>query len=149
MIKNPFRRRGALHASLQISLWGSLLLSGCAGPGAASSPGAREKLSRLGLELVSEKEAAIPAQEAGRYVPCRVIPGFPRPALDPHPAGYLIVGVDRRPAPNAEAILQAVAGWGPGETLVLTVRRNPYVEGGSGWWEADVVMKLQPAPEAK
>lgn len=126
-------------------LAGGLAISACASQEAAESAKVREKLARLGLELISENEALIPAELAGHFVPVRVISGFVRPALEPHPAGYLMVGVNRRPGANADAILCALTQWSPGETLVLTIRRNPYLQGVGGepgWWEADVKLRL-------
>jgi S1-C subfamily serine protease len=117
------------------------------GPGCGSTPlsapqTARERLLGVGIELVSESEARVPPAETGRCLPIRVIPGFQRPVLPDHPAGYLIVGVERRAAVDAEEILRAVAAARPGEPLELTVRRNPYVEAGSEWWEAELTVKF-------
>jgi len=43
------------------------------------------------------------------------------------------------------AILRAIEAWVPGETLVLTIRRNPYV-GDAGWWEAEVELRFPQTP---
>ena len=128
-----------------IALTGSLALSACSSQQTAKTiakpSDLRSKLALVGLEMITEEEALIPAREAGRYVPVRVNSSFPRPALEPHPAGYLIVGVNRRPAADVDAISQALSQWRPGETLVLTVRRNPYLQGETDWWEADVQLR--------
>jgi hypothetical protein len=117
---------------------------GCAGPDGAGAPGSSSGWSRglleLGLEPLGEEEARIPAAERGRYVPCRVIPGFPAPALEPHPAGYLIAGAGDALL-DASATRRALAAWSPGETLVLKVRRNPYAQPDAEWWEAEVRLR--------
>jgi hypothetical protein len=99
-------------------------------------------LLELGLEPVNEEEARIPAGERGRYLPCRVIPGFPAPALEPHWAGYLIAGIDGK-LQDAESIRRALAGWSAGETLVLKVRLNRYMQMDPEWWEAEVRLRRQ------
>jgi len=144
MVKKFCWREGRLFWQ-KIIACGSLVVWGCASQDAGKSWDVRQKLAAVGLELLSEKEACIPQKEAGLYVPCRVIPSFPRPALEPHPAGYLIVGANRHSASNADGILRALASWGLGESLILTVRRNPYLDEGSGWWEAEVTIRLPAA----
>jgi S1-C subfamily serine protease len=101
-----------------------------------------EKLRRVGLELVGEAAAGIPPDRHGRYLPCRVIPGCENPALAPHPAGYLLVGVDGKPTADAGAIRAALAAWRPGEVLSVTVRRNPYRFDRNEWWESEVRLWL-------
>jgi hypothetical protein len=108
---------------------------------AALSPAG--KLRRVGLEIIDERDALVPPAERGRALPVRTIAGFPEPALPEDPAGYFIVGVEGKPA-DAAAVLRAVAGWDPGETLPVTVRRNPHV-GDAGWWEAEVRLVFPPA----
>ena len=78
--------------------------------GCATRP-VRDKLESAGLELVDERVARVPARERGRYLPCRVVPGAREPALDPHAAGYLIVGVDGREAESASEIFEALEEW--------------------------------------
>ena len=100
------------------------------------------KLARVGLELITERDAAIPRDELGRYVPCRVRAGAAAP-LPPDPAGYLIVGFDRQLADDASTILAALDRWRVGETLSLWVRRNPYLAAEPDWWEVnDLPVKL-------
>jgi len=101
-----------------------------------------DKLARVGLELVSENQAGIPPDRRGRYLPCRVIPGFRGPALAPHPAGYLMVGVRGNRSVDAAGIRAALAAWRPGETLNLTIRRNPYRLDSTEWWESEVILRL-------
>lgn len=121
----------------------AVLIAGCAtGP----TPEARtltlpERLAGVGLEVVNEDEARIPAAERGRFVPVRVLPGFPSPALPEHAAGYLIVGVDGRLSDDADAILHALQAWVPGETLKIRARRNPYLLPATEWWEAEVLLR--------
>src|SRR5688572_21535306 len=76
---------------------------GCAGPSV------QEKLARVGLALVPEADAGIPEPERGQYVPVSVLEGFQGPALPPHPAGYLVVGV--MIGPQRELIPGAKAVW--------------------------------------
>jgi hypothetical protein len=113
-------------------------LSGCA---TSPTESVDAKLRRVGLELVTDAEALVPPAERGRYVPCRVLPRFPSPALPEHPAGYLIDGVQGKAA-GAEAIWKALEDWRPGETLELKVRRNPYADSGPESWDARVLLKL-------
>jgi len=75
-------------------------------------------------------------------VPCRVKPGFRQPALAPHPAGYLITGMGRAAAGDAQAIWRALAEWRRGKALRLAVRRNPYLSAEAEWWEAEVELRL-------
>jgi S1-C subfamily serine protease len=96
----------------------------------------RSKLARVGLELVTERDAAIPERESGRYVPCRVLAGSSAP-LAPDPAGYLIVGFDGQLADDASKILLALDHWRVGETISLWVRRNPFLAAEPGWWEVN------------
>ena len=97
---------------------------------------------RVGFRLISEEEAGIPRAERGRYLPCRVIPDFPRPPVSAYPAGYLIVGVNRSPAQNRREILNALIAWEPGQILYLAVRRNPYLIGEPEWYEVEVPARL-------
>ena len=114
-------------------------LSGCAfstAPGAAQRVESVEsKLARVGLELVSEREAGIPEKEWGRYVPCRTIAsGAPLPE---DPAGYLIVGFEGQLSGDASEILAALRDWQKGQTISLWVRRNHYLSADPDWWEVD------------
>ena len=127
MVKNALHSLGILLLSIT---------SGCTG-----SPPAEVNLARVGLELLSEDEAGIPDAERGRYLPCRVPEDFPEPALPPHPAGYLFVGVDGRPRKAAE-IRRALRGLKTGESRKFTIRRNPYLQTQTEWWEADVRLHL-------
>lgn len=130
------------------ALWGVLSLAGCASrPAAPVVPGIRaegisSRLARVGLELITEEEAQIPRQERGRSLAVRVIPGFPEPALPPHPAGYLIVGLNRELVRDSAPLEEALRAWSPGRPLRLTVRRNPYLQVEPGWWEAEVELRL-------
>ena len=117
------------------------LLPACSAPSPAEKAPLSARLARVGLQLVSEDDAGVPASERGRYLPCRVIPRFPRPPLEDHPAGYLIVGVDGRPAPDSRTILRALENWTPGQPLRLTVWRNPYLLAESEFWQADVTLR--------
>ena len=94
------------------------------------------KLARVGLELISEREAGIPPSEQGRYVPCRVLTGVSAP-LTPDPAGYLIVGFDGELVYDAGRILSVLGSWRSGETISLWVRRNPHLAGEPDWWEVN------------
>ena len=128
-----------MRASLLLPLL--IIIPGCSAPAPAGPASLSARLARVGLELLSEDEARLPPPERGRYVPCRVIPGFPRPPLPEHPAGYLIVGMNGGPAPDAKAILRVLAEWTPGQPLLLTVRRNPYLQAEAEWWEAEVKLR--------
>ncbi len=126
------------------SVWLSLVavawISGCA---TYPKEPVGAKLHRVGLEIVTDAQAQVPPAERGRYVPCRVLPGYPSPALPEHPAGYLIDGVAGKAA-GADAIWKALEDWRPGETLELKVRRNPYADAGPESWDARVLLKLPP-----
>jgi len=130
---------------LRCGVW-SLCLAAISSHAGCAGPTVEAKLARVGLELVSEEEAGVPAVERGRYLPCQVIEGFPETALPPHPAGYLFVGVDRQPC-AADEITQALREWAPGETRTFTVRRNPYLLPQTVWWEYDVHLHLPSGPE--
>jgi S1-C subfamily serine protease len=125
-----------------VALLSMPLAGGCAGkPAAEVRPsGPDRKLASVGLERLSDLEAHVPAPERGRYVPCRVIRGFPNPALPEHPAGYLIVRVEGQPSSSASEILAALADSEPGQRLRLVVRRNPYLDASPEWWESTVTV---------
>ncbi len=106
--------------------------SGDAGGGGS----VQSKLARLGLELITERDAGIPERERGRYVPCRVLAGSSAP-LAPDPAGYLIVGFDGQLADDASKILVVLDRWRVGETISLWVRRNPFLAAEPDWWEVN------------
>ena len=110
--------------------------SGDPGAVAEARASVESKLARVGLELITEREAGIPETELGRYVPCRVLDGVSAP-LAADPAGYLIVGFDGRLADDASRILAALATWQVGETISLWVRRNPFLAGEPDWWEVN------------
>lgn len=94
------------------------------------------KLARVGLELITESEAAIPESERGRWVPCRVRErGASRSVLPADPAGYLIVGFDGQLANDAGRIREFLERWQEGETISLWVRRNPFLAAYPDWWE--------------
>ena len=114
-------------------------LCGCVQPPAAIDGGAsvEAKLARVGLELISEHQAGVPAKERGRYVPCRALAGSQVALLPPDPAGYLIVGFDGQLAGDADKILSVLRQWQKGETISFWVRRNPYVSGDPDWWEVN------------
>jgi S1-C subfamily serine protease len=119
-----------------------VLGGGCASAGkGVADPGA--KLRQVGLEAVSAAEARLPPGEAERFLPCRVIPGFPNPPVPEHPAGYLIVAVEGRPAASREEILAALGALQPGEWLKLTFRRNPHVGAPAEWYEMDVPVRIR------
>lgn len=127
--------------------WVSALIlcaAGCAGsPEAAPrGPTVWEKLAGLGLELVTEREALVPPAERGKLVPCRVVPGFPAAALPDDPAGYLILGIEGGPSGDTDGILRAIERAAPGETLILNVRRNTYLEADPSWWEGKVKVRI-------
>lgn len=127
-------RRGPLLAPLLLAG----LTAGCAGPSI------QEKLARVGIALVTEADAGIPDPERGQYLPVRVLEDFQGPALPPHPAGYLVVGVigpQRELIPGAEAVRKALETWDSGETLEVRVRRNPYLQWNPEWWEAEVRLR--------
>ncbi len=116
-------------------------LSGCAFSTARDGAGRVEsvasKLARVGLELVSQRQAGIPEMEWGKYVPCRTLAsGSPLPE---DPAGYLIVGFGGRLSGDAGEILAALREWQKGQTISLWVRRNHYLSVNPDWWE---VVKL-------
>ncbi len=126
------------------------VLSGCVqSPDAKAAPQAEKgrsrssaamsvqsKLARVGLELITERDAGIPARESGRYVPCRVLVGSSAP-LAPDPAGYLIVGFGGQLADDASKILVVLDRWQVGETISLWVRRNPFLAAEPDWWEVN------------
>ncbi|MFN0057964.1 MAG: hypothetical protein ACKVX7_05840 [Planctomycetota bacterium] len=97
-----------------------------------------DKLARIGLEVLTAEAAMLPASDAARFIPCRVIPGALQPALPPHPAGYLIVGRERALVDSVDVLLLAIAAWQPGERIRLVVRRNPHTGYDTEWWESDV-----------
>jgi hypothetical protein len=130
----PARSGRGVWLSLVAAAW----VSGCA---TFPKEPVSAKLRRVGLELVTDAEAFVPPSERGRCLPCRVLAGFPAPALPEHPAGYLITGVEGKAA-GARAILKALEEWKPGETLELMVRRNPYADAGPESWDARVLLKL-------
>ena len=114
-----------------------LSTAGCAsGPAELRTP--RDKLARVGLEIVSSADALLTPNEASRFIACRVIPGAKNPALPLHPAGYLIVGCDRALVSDIASLWQAIADWRPGERIHLIVRRNPHTGDEAEWWESDV-----------
>ena len=117
------------------------LLPACSGPAPAEKAPLSARLARVGLQLVSEEDAGVPPSERGRYLPCRVVHGFPRPPLEDHPAGYLIVEVGGYPAADRRAILRALDDWTPGQPLRLRVQRNPYRLAEAEWWEAWVSLR--------
>ncbi|HVR73846.1 MAG TPA: hypothetical protein VMT52_05915, partial [Planctomycetota bacterium] len=130
----PRRPPGGCRGGLRPLLLAAIT-AGCAGPSV------QEKLARVGIALVPEADAGIPEPERGQYVPVSVLEGFQGPALPPHPAGYLVVGVigpERELIPGAEAVREALEAWGSGETLEVRVRRNPYLQWDPEWWEAEV-----------
>jgi hypothetical protein len=143
MARGEARRAHGFQSVVLLAVVALAGAAGCAGTGggrmARLTP--REKLYLVGLEIVGEDEALVPAAERGRVLPLRTIRGFPDPAVPHDPVGYLAVAVAGTSARDAEAILRAIEAWGPGETLVLTVRRNPYVAD-AGWWEADVKLRF-------
>ncbi len=111
---------------------------GCAAPRSLEPAELRARLAKLGLAIIDEEEAFIPAAERGRAVPCRTIPGFRRPVLPEHPAGYLIIGVAGRRIESAPEILAAMSRWPPGEKIEVLVRRNPYLLQEPESWDAEV-----------
>lgn len=135
---------GAVTLALVSVLSGCRHVSDAASESSAAKPPAREtgeeasvksKLARVGLELISEREAGLPESELGRYIPCRVLAGASSSPLAADPAGYLIVGFDGEEAGDAGKILAVFERWRVGETLFLRVRRNPYLAVEPGWWE--------------
>jgi len=139
--KSLRRPRPALgRRGVWLSLVAAAWISGCA---TYPKEPVEAKLRRVGLEIVTDADAQVPPAERGRYVPCRVLPGYPSPALPVHPAGYLITGVEGKAA-GAEVTLKALEDWRPGDILVLRVRRNPFADAGPESWDARVLLKLPP-----
>jgi hypothetical protein len=136
------RRLFLCRSALFPGLAGLLCLSACAGPPRNDRQAARRNLAILGIELLDEEAALLPEAERGRSVPCRSAPGFRPPPLPPHPAGYLITGIEGGPERDSAAILRALASLEPGETLRVIVRRNPYLGAGTDWWEARVELRM-------
>ncbi len=114
-------------------------LVGCAGLSLNDSGAIEEKLARMGLRRLSERQALIPEGEAGRWLPVEVMPGSRSP-LEEHPAGYLIVGIERGRPGDVEEILSALADWGPGRSLELVVRRNPYRGARNESWDVELTV---------
>ena len=114
-------------------------LFGCATLSFSDSGPIEEKLARMGLRRLSEQQALIPKERSGRWLPVEVMPGSSSP-LEEHPAGYLIVGIERgRPGDVAE-ILSAIEDWGPGRSLELVVRRNPYRGARNESWDVELTV---------
>jgi len=103
---------------------------------------ARVKLRRVGLELIDPSRAGVPPSEQARVLAVRSIPGAESPALTPLRGGYLLVGIDRHYVDDATQILAALRDWIPGESLVVTARRNPYGPEGLDFWESEVRLVL-------
>lgn len=122
------------HAILWVGLLAFVTAQGCSGRAV------REKLAVAGLELMDESVARVPAAQRGRYLPCRVMSGVSGAALEPHPAGYLIVGVNGREASRSGDILEAIERWREDVPLRLWVRRNPFTSTAPEWWEGDVIL---------
>jgi hypothetical protein len=125
-----------------------------AGAGCAAGATPREaeasaaaKLARVGLEVVTDEEARVPPADRGRWIACRVIPGFREPPAPEHPAGYLIASVGRQAGMTRRDMERAIAAWKEGERLILTIRRNPYFPGEPDWYEVNVPVILPRTPE--
>ena len=119
---------------------------GCAGTRTAPRPDERATLSRVGLVLLPEDEALIPPEDRGKYLPCRVKRDYPQPPVPPHPAGYLIVGINKVRGAGAAHLREKLAAWESGEVLVLGIRRNPYRQDAPAWYEIEVKVRL-PGPD--
>jgi hypothetical protein len=115
-------------------------LCGCSLGHAILGTSWRYHLERVGLEPLSEEDARIPLDERGRYIPCRVMPGYPTPALPPHRAGYLLVAVQGAAEEDAEAMMDALNAWRPGTFIKVKARRNHYCGAPWEWWEKVVVI---------
>ena len=114
-------------------------LLGCASLPYSDSGGVEEKLARLGLRRLSEQQALIPSDRIGRWLPVEVMTGSSSP-LEKHPSGYLIVGIERDRPGDVSEILSAIEDWGPGRSLELVVRRNPYRGAGNESWDVELAV---------
>jgi hypothetical protein len=106
---------------------------------------ATAKLAQVGLEVVSDDAAGMPPAERLRWIPCRVVPGFPRPPVPDHVDGYLITNIDRSTGLTRRDMESKIAAWKEGDRLIFTIVRNPYLAAEPGWYEVNVPVKL-PAP---
>jgi hypothetical protein len=127
------------------------LLAAAAGCAGAPTPrAAREsttvKLARVGLEVLPDEEAGVPAADRTRWIPVRVVAGFPQPPVPEHAAGYLITSVGRRAGLTRRDMEMEIAEWEEGKRLVLTIRRNPHLAAEPDWYEVNVPVVLPPAP---
>jgi len=127
------------------AVWALLACTcGCSGPRPLDPAELRSKLAKLGLAIIGDDEAAVPAAVRGRAVPCRTITGFRRPVLPDHPAGYLIIGAHGERIDSATEILAAMSRWPPGEKIEILVRRNPYLLQEPDLWEGEVQLWVPP-----
>ena len=114
---------------------------GCVGTQSGPRPDERDTLARIGLVCITEEEAHIPPEDRGKFVPCRVRPDCLQSPVPPHPAGYLIVGINKERGAGAAQLRRQLAAWKPGETLVLGIQRNPYLQDVPAWYEIEVKVR--------
>ena len=107
---------------------------------------AASKLARVGLEVVSDESAGMPPADRLKWIPCRVVSGFPQPPVPDHVDGYLITSIGRRAGLTRRDMEKEIAAWKDGERLVFTIVRNPYLAAESGWYEVNVPVKLPESP---
>lgn len=110
---------------------------GCAGLITSDDGSLDGKLARIGLREVPEHLSGLPPTESRRWLAVEVIPGASSP-LEADSAGYLIVGADRRPVTDRAEIIAALERWGPGRSLELSVRRNPYRGAPNESWDVEL-----------
>lgn len=111
------------------------------GPSVNDERSARGKLATVGVRVIDPFEANLPPDEITKVIPCRVDPRVEEPALPPHPAGYLLVGVDGEICSPAR-IWQELETWTRARPIRLVVRRNPHLPFETEWWEAEVTFAL-------
>ena len=62
--------------------------------------------------------------------------------MPPHPAGYLIIGVEGEVIPDRQALWTALSAWTIDQPLSVRFRRNPHRQIEETWWEVDVRLIL-------
>ncbi len=102
----------------------------------------QKKLKPLGIRILTEREARIPKEERGKYLPLRAIPGHKPMSLEPCQSGYLLTSIQGVEKSDIETFIRVLTAWRSGEQLTLKVRRNPHLQIASEWWERELVLKL-------